>query len=133
MLIITGAAGFIGSNLAVQLASMGHDLWLVDHPLTPAKAMNLVGLQKFTFIEHQAFLRLLDSELPPCEGVFHRAVVRRKPIGIFCTLTTSHTRKRCGPGVRITIAPSCMLRVRRRMATAPMGLMIVPRRHNCSH
>ena len=52
MLIITGAAGFIGSNLAVQLASMGYDLWLVDHPLTPLKAMNLVGLQKFTFIEH---------------------------------------------------------------------------------
>jgi nucleoside-diphosphate-sugar epimerase len=52
MLIITGAAGFIGSNLAVQLASMGYDLWLVDHPLTPAKAVNLVGLQKFTFIEH---------------------------------------------------------------------------------
>ena len=65
MLIITGAAGFIGSNLAVQLASMGYDLWLVDHPLTPVKAMNLVGLQKFTFIEHQEFLRLLDSELPP--------------------------------------------------------------------
>ncbi|HSX82819.1 MAG TPA: NAD-dependent epimerase/dehydratase family protein, partial [Candidatus Saccharimonadia bacterium] len=64
MLIITGAAGFIGSHLAGRLALMGYDLWLVDHPLTPAKAINLVGLQKFTFIEHEAFLRLLDSELP---------------------------------------------------------------------
>src|SRR5262245_6190904 len=36
----------------------GYDLWLVDHPLTPLKAMNLVGLQKFTFIEHQALLPL---------------------------------------------------------------------------
>jgi ADP-L-glycero-D-manno-heptose 6-epimerase len=77
MLIITGAAGFIGSNLAVQLASMGYDLWLVDHPLTPIKAMNLVGLEKFTFIEHQAFLRLLDSQLPPCEGVFHLGACSR--------------------------------------------------------
>lgn len=71
MLIITGAAGFIGSNLALQLASMGHGLWLVDHPLTPAKAMNIVGLQQFTFLEHQVLLRRLDTRLPPCEGVFH--------------------------------------------------------------
>src|SRR5215831_7854782 len=36
LLIITGAAGFIDSNLAVQLALMSYDLWLVDHPLTLA-------------------------------------------------------------------------------------------------
>jgi len=42
MLVITGAAGFIGSHLAAQLALMGYDLWLVDHPLTSAKAVNLV-------------------------------------------------------------------------------------------
>jgi ADP-L-glycero-D-manno-heptose 6-epimerase len=71
------AAGFIGSNLAVQLALLGYDLWLVDHPLTPAKAMNLVGLQKFTFIEHHAFLRLLDEDLPSCEGVFHLGACSR--------------------------------------------------------
>lgn len=45
MLIITGAAGCIGSNLALRLASMGHELWLVDYPLTPAQAVNLVDLQ----------------------------------------------------------------------------------------
>ena len=38
MLVVTGAAGFIGSHLAAVLASMGYELWLVDHPLTPAKA-----------------------------------------------------------------------------------------------
>lgn len=77
MLIITGAAGFIGSNLALQLASMGYELWLVDHPLTPATATNLVGLPQFTFIEHRAFLRMLEQEIPPCEGVFHLGACSR--------------------------------------------------------
>ncbi|MGE3541655.1 MAG: ADP-glyceromanno-heptose 6-epimerase [Candidatus Tectimicrobiota bacterium] len=71
MLIITGAAGFIGSNLALQLASLGYELWLVDTPLTPATAANLVGLSHFTFIEQQRFLRVLESPLPACQGVFH--------------------------------------------------------------
>lgn len=37
MLVITRAAGFIGSHLAAQLALMSYELWFVDHPLTPAK------------------------------------------------------------------------------------------------
>lgn len=77
MLIITGAAGFIGSNLALQLESMGYELWLVDHPLTPIKAMNVVGLRQFTFLEHHVLLRLLAEELPPCEGVFHLGACSR--------------------------------------------------------
>jgi ADP-L-glycero-D-manno-heptose 6-epimerase len=77
MLIITGAAGFIGSNLARELAAMGYELWLVDHPLTPAKAANFVGLQEFTFLDHEALLRRLDTGLPPCEGVFHLGAYSR--------------------------------------------------------
>jgi ADP-L-glycero-D-manno-heptose 6-epimerase len=77
MLIITGAAGFIGSNLARELAAMGYALWLVDHPLTPAKAANFVGLQQFTFLDHDALLRRLDTGLPPCEGVFHLGACSR--------------------------------------------------------
>jgi len=77
MIVITGAAGFTGSNLAVQLALTGYDLWLVDHPLTPTKAMNFVGLPQFTFVEHEAFLRQLNGGLPPCEGVFHLGACNR--------------------------------------------------------
>jgi nucleoside-diphosphate-sugar epimerase len=40
MLVATGAAGFIGLHLVAQLALMGYEVWLVDHPLTPAKAAN---------------------------------------------------------------------------------------------
>jgi len=77
MLVITGAAGFIGSHLAAQLALMGYELWLVDHPLTPAKAANLVGLKQFHFIEHETFLSMLDGSLPPCQGVFHLGACSR--------------------------------------------------------
>jgi len=77
MLIITGPAGFIGSHLAAQLALMGYELWLVDHPLTSAKAVNLVGLKQFHFIEHEAFLSMLDGSLPACEGVFHLGACSR--------------------------------------------------------
>jgi ADP-L-glycero-D-manno-heptose 6-epimerase len=77
MLVITGAAGFIGSHLAAQLALMGYELWLVDHPLTMAKAANVVGLKQFHFIEHETFLSMLDGSLPPCQGVFHLGACSR--------------------------------------------------------
>ena len=41
MIAITGAAGFIGSNLAHRLAKMGHHLFLIDHPFPVAKATEL--------------------------------------------------------------------------------------------
>lgn len=71
MIAVTGAAGFIGSNLAHQLAALGHDLLLVDHPLTTAKPANWVGLERFSFLTHEAFLRALaTNELHP-QAIFH--------------------------------------------------------------
>ena len=114
---------------------MGYDLWLVDHPLTPAKAMNLVGLQKFTFIEHQAFLRWLDERLPPCEGVFHLGACSRTTETDWDFLYTNNVAysQALWTWCARTIVPSCMRRVLRLMAMAPMGLMIVRRLHNSSH
>ncbi|MBA4191674.1 MAG: ADP-glyceromanno-heptose 6-epimerase [Planctomycetaceae bacterium] len=71
MIVVTGAAGFIGSNLAHRLAAEGHELLLVDHPLTPAKAANLVGLSSFRFLDHERFLTALRSEVRGVEAVFH--------------------------------------------------------------
>ena len=53
---ITGAAGFIGSQLAHHLAESGRQLVLVDHPLPDAKKSNLVGLERFEFVPHDRFL-----------------------------------------------------------------------------
>src|SRR5262245_26396942 len=77
MIAITGAAGFVGSNLSRQLATAGHELLLVDHPLTPAKSANLVGLRNFRFVEHEPFLEVLDRERPKLEAIFHLGACSR--------------------------------------------------------
>jgi ADP-L-glycero-D-manno-heptose 6-epimerase len=77
MIAVTGAAGFIGSNLARRLAAAGRDLLLVDHPLTPAKAANLVGLRGFRFLEHEPFLAALASGAARPDAVFHLGACSR--------------------------------------------------------
>ena len=71
MIAVTGSAGFIGSNLALTLASAGHELLLVDHPLTPAKGANFAGLAAFRFLEHDAFLTELDAGRVELDAIFH--------------------------------------------------------------
>src|SRR5258708_38433103 len=72
MIAITGAAGFIGSNLAHRLATQGRrDLLLVDHPLILSKTTNLAGLPDCRFIEHTAFLEELQSGRLPVDALFH--------------------------------------------------------------
>ncbi|MBY0232844.1 MAG: ADP-glyceromanno-heptose 6-epimerase [Gemmataceae bacterium] len=73
MIAVTGAAGFIGANLAHRLAAEGRELLLVDHPLTEAKAGNLVPGHRF--LGHEAFL----AELPrlKLQAVFHLGACSR--------------------------------------------------------
>jgi len=71
MIVVTGAAGFIGSNLAHRLANEGHDLLLVDHPFSAAKAANWVGLSRFRFLDHERFLAALKSDMGKIDAVFH--------------------------------------------------------------
>ena len=71
MIAVTGAAGFIGSNLAHILAAEGHSLLLVDHDITPAKAANLAGLSRFAFSRHDHFLEDLATGRVHPEAIFH--------------------------------------------------------------
>jgi ADP-L-glycero-D-manno-heptose 6-epimerase len=71
MIAVTGAAGFIGSNLAHALAAEGHSLLLVDHDITPSKAANLVGLSRFAFSRHDHFLDDLANGRARPEAIFH--------------------------------------------------------------
>ena len=71
MIAVTGAAGFIGSNLAHRLAAEGHTLLLVDHDITPAKAANLAGLSRFAFSRHDHFLDDLSANRVQPEAIFH--------------------------------------------------------------
>lgn len=71
MIAVTGAAGFIGSNLAHKLAAGGAPLLLVDHELTPAKATNLAGLPQFRFSRHDHFLDDLRAGRVSPDVIFH--------------------------------------------------------------
>jgi ADP-L-glycero-D-manno-heptose 6-epimerase len=71
MIAVTGAAGFIGSNLAHTLAAEGHSLLLVDHDITPAKAANLAGLSRFAFSRHDHFLADLSAGRVGPDAIFH--------------------------------------------------------------
>lgn len=71
MIAVTGAAGFIGSNLAHRLAGRGADLLLVDDALTPAKAANLGGLTRFAFLRHDLFLEELAAGAVKPEAIYH--------------------------------------------------------------
>ncbi len=71
MIAVTGAAGFIGSNLAHRLAAKGHPLLLVDHDLTAAKAENLAGFPRFAFSRHDHFLEDLAAGRVEPDAIFH--------------------------------------------------------------
>jgi len=71
MIAVTGAAGFIGSNLAHRLAAAEMPLLLVDHPLIAPKPANWVGLKSFTFMEHVPFLEALEQGHLPVDTIFH--------------------------------------------------------------
>ena len=70
-IVVTGAAGFIGSRLAHAFAAKEQDLVLVDHPMVPGKAGNLSGLEQFPFLDHETFLDQFDRDPGAFEGVFH--------------------------------------------------------------
>jgi ADP-L-glycero-D-manno-heptose 6-epimerase len=71
MIAITGAAGFIGSNLAHRLSRLGHEVLLVDDPPTAAKVVNWAGLGRFRFLPMDRFLDDLPDLDRSIEAVFH--------------------------------------------------------------
>ncbi|MDZ4814790.1 MAG: ADP-glyceromanno-heptose 6-epimerase [Verrucomicrobiota bacterium] len=70
-IVITGAAGFIGSALAHALAQENVELILVDHPLVASKCPNFVGLKEFAYLGHDHFLQKFKSGEIKADAVFH--------------------------------------------------------------
>ncbi|MGI6494919.1 MAG: ADP-glyceromanno-heptose 6-epimerase [Kiritimatiellia bacterium] len=72
-IIVTGAAGFIGSNLVEELNRRGRqDLLLVDNLGTDEKWKNLVGLRFDDLVAPAQFLDLMARDaLPAAQAVVH--------------------------------------------------------------
>lgn len=74
MIIITGAAGFIGSNLVRGLNRMGRtDILAVDDLLEGDKFVNMVDLQIADYMDKDDFrIRLAQNRLPRTEAILHQ-------------------------------------------------------------
>lgn len=86
--IITGGAGFIGSNLALALVEAGWDTHLVDRDATFRKATLPAQAQL-----HAVDIKDTDALQALCEGadvVFHTAAIPRVPYSIEHPVETTH-------------------------------------------
>jgi ADP-L-glycero-D-manno-heptose 6-epimerase len=74
MIVVTGGAGFIGSNLVRELVRRGHDDVVVVDDLTNGhKFLNLVGCEIADYFDKDEFLaRLKDGDLDKIEAIFHQ-------------------------------------------------------------
>src|SRR5690606_25115795 len=72
MIVITGAAGFIGSYLAGKLNQSGYnDLILVDRFDDPSKDINLFKKKYRKFIDRDKFFKWLIKHSNDVDFIFH--------------------------------------------------------------
>ncbi|MFA6672899.1 MAG: NAD-dependent epimerase/dehydratase family protein, partial [Methanoculleus sp.] len=90
--IVTGGAGFIGSNLAERLARDNHDVVIIDD-LSSGRHENVEYLMTFprvTFIEGSVTdVALLTDACAGADGIFHQAAVASVPRSIKDPLETN--------------------------------------------
>jgi ADP-L-glycero-D-manno-heptose 6-epimerase len=74
MIVVTGGAGFIGSNLVRELGRRGYDRVVVVDDLSDGrKFVNLVGANVADYFDKTEFLaRLEDDDLGKIDAIFHQ-------------------------------------------------------------
>ena len=70
MIIVTGGAGFIGSNLVLGLNARGYDdILVVDHLTNGVKYKNLVDCKIADYLDRSTFLERLQQGVFPAETI----------------------------------------------------------------
>jgi ADP-L-glycero-D-manno-heptose 6-epimerase len=102
MIIITGAAGFIGSNLIQRLNQDNfNSIIAVDHFDHPEKNKNLVGLKIQEKVNRDEFIFWLDKNYETVEFIFHigaRTDTTEMDVDLLTKLNTDYTKsvwKKC--------------------------------------
>ena len=78
MLIVTGGAGFVGSNLVRGLNDRGRDdVMVVDELADGRKLLNLADCDVYDLVDHDVFREWLlgDRDLEQVEAVFHQGAI----------------------------------------------------------
>ena len=74
--IVTGGAGFIGSNIVKKLVARGDDVAVIDN-LNTGKEENLKSvIDKITFLKYSILnMELLEKQSQNIDGIFHQAAL----------------------------------------------------------
>lgn len=76
MIVVTGAAGFIGCNIIKGLNELGHtDIIAVDDLTDGHKFVNLAAVEYRDYIDYEDFLEMIKSDQPfeqPIKAIFHQ-------------------------------------------------------------
>jgi dTDP-glucose 4,6-dehydratase len=90
--LVTGAAGFVGSNLVDSLLSDGHEVFGIDNFCTgsPANIAHLSDNKNFTFLERDIITGLGDFESLKFDQIFHMASPASPPSYMELAIETMH-------------------------------------------
>ena len=75
MILVTGAAGFIGSNLVAALGAAGAEVAACDHPDDPEKEKNLTKRRLAARVAPGELMRFLADNRGEIEAVYHLGAI----------------------------------------------------------
>ncbi|MFN0013465.1 MAG: ADP-glyceromanno-heptose 6-epimerase [Saprospiraceae bacterium] len=97
MIVVTGAAGFIGSCLVYRLHEAGHrDILIVDEFDRPDKMRNLEAKKFWGQVHRDDFPRWLEQRHADVDAVFHigaRTDTTEQSVAIFDALNLNYSKK----------------------------------------